>query len=154
MAVVSFEIHTSQFELEKLTKAADLLVKVEPLTKSESDSVKKLSDLVIQELNEILSEEKPSSELPFEPPVLLSLLLGLPWVAMSLIGIGEAFQGESDWYYGTIDTLIIGGIFAFIGYSIPTDIHWFYRYVVMPIVITGATMFLFYMVGDDDESNL
>jgi hypothetical protein len=155
LAVVSFEIQTSQFELDKLSKSADLLIKVEPLTRSKDENIKKLSDLVIFELSEILTEKKSDSQLSIEPAILLALLLGLPWVAMSFVGIGEAFQGESDWYYGTIGALTIGFIFGFIGYLIPTNIHWFYRYVVMPIIITGTTLFLFYKLGDkDEESNV
>ena len=150
---VAYEIHTSQLQIEKLSRVAALLDEIEPLTKSENEAVKSLADRLVSKASELLSERDSYLQLPIDQQLMLALLLGAPWVLLSLVGIGEAFQGESDWYYGSIGSLFIAALFGLIGYIVPIDIHWFYRYVAFPVLLTGGTFFFFWMFGHDDTES-
>jgi len=152
-AVVSFEIHTSQFQLDKLSRISAVLKGLAPLVSSDSKEVSTVAKKLVSELNLVLEQESVADPTPTDPRVLLVLLLSSPWLILALVGVGEALEGESDWYYGVAGCLFIGLMLGLLGYSVPTEIHWFYRYVCIPIFLTGVLLFIFYAIGDDKDEN-
>lgn len=149
--VVAYEIQTSQFQLERLSNVTELVTEVAPLVQSENAQVQELAQKILIDLTLIMDQDTSVSQTPIDPRILLIILLSTPWVIMSFVGIGEAFQGVSDWYYGTIGCVAFSLVFAFIGYSIPIDIHWFYRYVCFPLILLGVSFYIFWVVGDSED---
>jgi len=149
--VVAYEIQTSQFQLVRLSSVTELVTEVEPLVQSENADVQQLAQKVLAELTMIMDQDSGISQTPIDPRILLVFLLSTPWAILSFVGIGEAIQGVSDWYYGTIGCVVLGLVFGFIGYSIPVDIHWFYRYVCFPLILLGVPFYIFWVIGDSDD---
>lgn len=146
--VVVYEIQTSQFQLTRLSRVTELLTELEPLTQADSPEIQRLARSAAAELALAMERDSEVGSTPIDPRILLAILLSAPWAILSLVGFGEAVQGVSDWYYGTLGCLLIGGVFGVIGYAIPVDIHWFYRYVCLPILLTGTTLFTFWAIGN------
>lgn len=58
---------------------------------------------------------------------------------------------EPDWQYGLFGCLFLAAVLGGVGYVLPTDILWFYRYLVIPLVVYSALLGLFYVAGDDER---
>ena len=152
--VVAYEIQTANFELDKYAKTATLLKDLDALSLSENSSIATTADIIVGRVARILEEHQADRSLSEgQHRVALALILGLPWAVLSMTGIFEGIRKEPDWYYGLFGCLFLASVLGSIGYYLPTDIHWFYRYVVIPLVILTTLLGLLYVAGDDDPAS-
>lgn len=153
IAIVSYELTTSKFRLDKYQQAAELLVTLGPLLESSSESVRLSAQEMAEDVKAILLKEinTQSGLSAEEHRKALVLLMSLPWVIFSLSGIVELFQGAKDWAYGVLGCLFLAFFFGFASYYVPPDLHWFYRYLVIPFLTYGVTLSIFYILSGDDE---
>lgn len=155
IALVSYELTTSTFRLDKLLKVSELLVELEPLLSSENEFVSSSAQEIVEQVQEIiLNEQNTNIGLTSdEQRRALVILMSVPWLLFSLTGFYEAWKKEPDWGYGVIGCFVLAFLFGWASYYIPTDIHWFYRYIVIPILSYGVLATIFYSIADDDEEN-
>ena len=150
--VVVYEIQTSNFQLQKYATATMVLKDLDILASSDNVGIASSADAIVKRISEILAETHADPSLSqSQHRIALALTLGLPWVVFSVAGIVEALRREPDWHYGFFGCLFLAVVLGSVGYMIPTDIHWFYRYLVVPVVVIAALLGLFYVAGEDDE---
>jgi hypothetical protein len=155
IATVSYELTTSTFRLDKFLKASELLVELEPLISSKNELVRDSAEEIIEQVQAILLQEQNSNIglTTEEQRWALVILMSVPWILFSLAGIYEAFAKEPDWAYGVIGCWAIAFLFGWASFYIPTEIHWFYRYIVIPILSYGVLTTFFYSIADNDEGD-
>lgn len=155
LGVTMYEIETASFALEKYAKAASILKDLDAVSSSKNSDVVAVAAVTTDRLREILAESHADRSLSdAEHRVALALILGLPWVVLSVIGVVEGVRREPDWQYGLVGCLFLAAILGGVGYWLPTDLHWFYRYLVTPLVIYLSLLGLFYAAGTDDSTPL
>ena len=153
IAIVSYELTTSKFRLDKYQQAAELLSTLGPLLDSSNESVRLSAQEMTEDVKAILLEgiSTQSGLSPEEHRRALVLLMSMPWIIFSLIGIVELFQGVKDWAHSLLGCLFLAFVFGFASYYVPPDLHWFYRYLVIPFLTYGVTLSAFYVLSNDDE---
>ena len=82
--------------------------------------------------------------------IALALIVGLPWLVLSVVGLVEAVRRNPDWQYGFFGCLALAILLGGVSFGIPTDVHWFYRYVVFPLAIYSALLGFFFVAGEED----
>ena len=152
LSVVSYEIQTANFTLDKYAQATAILKDIDALSSSQDTSIAVLADAMVVSIEEILSETEADPSLSeFQHRLALTLIIGLPWLLLSIIGIVEGVRRVPDWQYGLFGCLTLAALLGGIAYTIPTDIHWFYRYILIPLATYSFLVALFYAAGDDDD---
>ena len=151
LAVVVYEIETANFALEKYARAAAVLKDLDAVSSSTNEGVAAAADLVTDRVGELLAMARADPSLTENQHRLaLALIASLPWLILSIIGVVEAVRREPDWQYGWFGCLALATLLGGVGYHIPTDVHWFYRYVFFPLATYSALIGLFFAVGDED----
>ena len=79
------------------------------------------------------------------------MIMGLPWLLLSIIGVVEGVRRVEDWQYGLFGFMALAALFGGVAYMVPTDVHWFYRYVLFPLATYSVLVALLFMVGNDDD---
>ncbi|SFX42114.1 hypothetical protein [Marinospirillum alkaliphilum] len=155
IGIVSYELATSTFRLDKYQKAADLLSSLEPLLESRNETVRSSAQEMAANVKSIMLNEPGESFglTSDQHRIALVILMSVPWIILSFVGIIEKFKGDPDWAYGLVGCLFLAFLFGFASYYVPSDLHWFYRYVAIPFVTYAVALSLFYAVSDDDEKN-
>lgn len=153
IAIVSYELTTSQFRLEKYQKASELLATLGPLLESSNESVRLSAQEMATDVKAMLLKEitAQSGLNPDEHRKALVILMSVPWIIFSFVGIVGLFQGVKDWAYSLLGCLFLAFVFGFASYYVPPNLHWFYRYLVIPFLTYGVTLSIFYALSDDDE---
>ena len=141
----------ANFALERYAKAAEILKDVESTSRSMNEDIASASELVAARVGELLGERRAAPALSASRHrVALALIVGLPWLVMSVVGVVEAVHREPDWQYGLFGCLALAILLGGVGYAVPTEVHWFYRYLVFPLVRYSALLVLFFVAGDAD----
>lgn len=153
LALIIFLIETGDTELETYAKAAVVLKNLEDLASSNNQDVVSASETIAGQVKDIVASAADTDRLLSEGGhrTALALVMGLPWAAFSLVGIVEGIRREPDWEYGFLGCLALAALLGIGAYAIPTDIHWFYRYLLIPI---GVHLLLgVFFVACDDEAD-
>ena len=149
--MVAYEIETANFALEKYARAAAILKDLDAVSSSTNEGIAAATDLVAERVGELLATARADPSLnENQHRVALALIASLPWLVLSAIGVLEAVRRVPDWQYGLFGCLALAALLGSVGYYIPTDVHWLYRYVVFPLVTYSALLGLFFAVGDED----
>lgn len=156
LGVAVYLIETADTELEQHARAAAILKDLEVvMTASENPDVVSAAATIARRVKEIVAEATEANGSLSEEGhrVVLALIMGLPWAVLSLIGIVEGVRRESDWEYSLFGPLALAALFSAVAYAIPVEIHWFYRYVLIPVavyIIVGGGLTL---AGKDESED-
>lgn len=151
LGVVGYEIETANFALEKYARAAGVLKDLDAVSSSKDSRIGSAADVIVGRVEDILAETRPDPSLSeSQHRMALALILGLPWAVLSIAGIVEAVRREPDWQYGLFGCLFLAALLGSVAYYVPTDIHWFYRYLLIPLVVYSALLGMLFVAGDDE----
>ena len=151
LGVVVYEIETASFALDKYGRVATMLKDLESTSRSTNESIASSTALIADELEELLAGTGAPSALSVrEHRIALALIVGLPWLVLSIVGIVEGVRREPDWQYGFFGCFALAVLLGAVAYVIPTEVHWFYRYVVFPFAVYSGLVGLFYAAGKED----
>ena len=152
LAVVIFEIQTANFALEKYARATAILKDLDGLSSSEDARIAPLADSLVDRVATILSETQANPSLSATGHRLaLVMIMGLPWLILSTIGVVEAVRRVEDWQYGLFGFLALAALFGGVAYMVPTDVHWFYRYLLLPLATYSVVVTSLIVIGNDDD---
>lgn len=155
LVTVAHEIFTSRLALDKYASAASLLRDLDFLTRSENEAVSSSANQILREVESIVkgAAEEHQRLSPTQHRIALAFVMGFPWVALSLVGVVEAFRHEPDWEYAVFGCLFLGLLIGSTAYFIPPSMHWFYRYIFIPVLTYSVMLSVFYAVADDDNKD-
>lgn len=153
VGVVVYEIETSNFAMAKYAKAAAVLKDLEASSASTNEGIAAAANLIVERVGELLEETGADPGLSESGHrIALAMTVGLPWLVFAVTGVVEAVRREPDWQYGLFGCLALAVLLGGVAYSIPTQVHWFYRYVVFPFVVYSGLLGLFFAAGDEDRA--
>ena len=150
LGVVAFEIQTANFVLEKYARSTAILMDLDALSSSDDPRIGPLADSLVEGIENILSEHQADPSLSdTQHRIALAMIMGLPWLVLSIIGIVEGVRRVADWQYGLFGCLALAALLGGTAYMVPTGLHWFYRYVLLPLATYSVLVGLLYMISDD-----
>ena len=153
LVVAIYLIETADTELERYAKAAAVLKDLEGvMTASGNPDVISASETIAERVTDIVAEATETDESLSDGwhRAILALVMGLPWAVFSMVGVVEGTRRESDWEYGLFGCIALAVLLGGAGYAVPPEIHWFYRYLLMPIAAYGVLGGVFLAAGNDE----
>ena len=128
LGVVVYEIETANFSLERYARAAAILKDLDASSTSTNERIATAANLVAGRVGELLVETRTDPALSERGHrIALTLIVGLPWLVLAVVGVVEAVRREPDWQYGLFGCLALAALLGGVAYVIPTEVHWFYR---------------------------
>ena len=154
VAVVVYEIQTANFALYKYARAAAILKDLEEASTSTNVGIASAAGVVADRVGELLAETGADPSLSeTDHRVALALIVGLPCLVMSIVGVVEGLRREPDWQYGLFGCLALALVLGGVAFGVPTEMPWFYRYVLFPLAVYAGLVALFLTAeGEDDET--
>lgn len=151
LLAISYEITTASLTIEKHSKSINILKDLDTLISSKNKEISETSKVILSNIQkDLITKPQENSD---NSRLVLPLIMAIPWLIAAIFSIIEARKKQPDWEYGLLGCVVLTAIFGGTSYFVPTDLHWFFRYICIPLFTFTIVGITFYKLGNDKQNH-